>query len=228
MSNITVKGFDYVSFWREDTVGVIVLRTDSSGKISSSVMGELMMAIGKAAIDDEVKSIALTGQNFVFCKGLVDTGNQRSYLEQARALASTLASVEKPTFALINGDAFDFGYELALLCDRIIAAEGSRLGFYKEYSFVLGGSVTSSRFQELARVDAKEGSNCDLIINRDTFLEDSKGVINKSRGTLMVLRRRMAMRNLIEALDMEHLSYLRNICAGNEVTDLSRKEGVNQ
>lgn len=227
MSNITVKGYDYVSFWREDTVGVIVLRTDSSGKISPSVLGELMMAIGKAAIDDDVKAIAITGQNFVFCKGLLDAGNQRSYLEQARALASTLASIEKPTFALINGDAFDFGFELALLCDKIIAADGCRLGFYKEYSFILGGSLTSSRLQELARVDAKVGSNCDLIINRDTFLEDSKGVINKSRGALMVLRRRMALRNLIEALNMEHLAYLQNVCADNGASDSSEKGGVN-
>ena len=65
MSNITVKGFDYVSFWREDTVGVIVLRTDSSGKISSSVLGELMMAIGKAAI---VRSAERTTAVFLFIR----------------------------------------------------------------------------------------------------------------------------------------------------------------
>ncbi len=227
MSNITVKGFDYVSFWREEEIGVIVLRTDSSGKISPSVLGELMMAIGKAAIDDDVKAIAITGQNFVFCKGLTDIRNHKSYLEQARALASTLASVEKPTFALVNGDAFDFGYELALLCDRIFASDGSRLGFYKEYSFILGGSITSSRFHELARVDAKEGSNCDMIIARDTFLEGSKNGIGKARGGLMVLKRRIAMRNLIEALNMEHLAYLQNICAGNNESDSLKKGGSN-
>ncbi len=208
MSNVTVSGFDYVSFWREEELGIIVLRTDSSGRISHKVMGELMMALGNATIDDEVRAVALTGQNFVFCKGLLDPqGDNQDLLEMARGLASTLASLEKPTFALINGDAFDFGYELALLADEIYVSKGSRVGFYREYSYILGGSLSGQRFDELSRVEAVQGRNCDKILERDTFLEDARRLIKNARSRLLVSRRKVRLKFLTDALNAEHLEF---------------------
>lgn len=225
MSNITVSGYDYVSFWREEEVGLIVLRTNSSGKISEKVMGELMMALGNASIDENVKKIAITGQNFVFCKGFTDEPKTKLFLDMARALASTLGSLEKPTFALINGDAFDFGYELALLTDEVIAAEGVRVGFYREYSFILGGSITSNKFSELSRTEAKAGINCNRTLNKDTFLEEAKKLMQKSRGNLLMLKRRMLMRNLIDALNMEHLYFKQNESVGeNHMHDTAESD----
>lgn len=212
MSNVTVSGYDYVSFWREEELGIIVLRTDSSGKISQKVMGELMMALGNASIDDKVKAIAITGQNFVFCKGLLDsTDSKVEMLDMARGLASTMASLEKPTYALINGDAFDFGYELSLLTDEIYVSKGSRVGFYKEYAFMLGGSLSGQRFSELSRIEAVSGVNCDKVLEKDTFLENSRELIKKSRSLLLVPRRKARLRYLADTLNAEHLEFMRQL-----------------
>ncbi len=226
MSNVTVSGYDYVSFWREEELGIIVLRTDSSGKINPKVMGELMMSLGNASIDDKVQAVALTGQNFVFCKGLLDVpGNTVDLLDTARGLASTLASIEKPTFALINGDAFDFGYELALLTDQIYVSKGSRVGFYREYSYILGGSLSGQRFNELSRVEADTGKNCDKVLEKDTFLEDSREIIKKARSRLLVSRRKIRLKFLTDALNAEHLEFQRH--SVNEKFGKELKEGGN-
>ncbi len=226
MSDIRVKGFEEISFWREDEVGLIVLRSSVSGKIRKQTLDELLMALSTASIDSTVESIAITGQNDFFAAELLGWEDPIEMLNSMRALASIIYSIEKPIYAIVNGDALDIGYELALLCDTIVCAPEAKLGFTKQYMFAMGASLTSSKFLKTEVRKALEGINCDYVFPASDLLGESKVLIGETSSFKMVLKRKSRMRHLREALGEEHLALLARISESKLDDIKSKKIGV--
>ncbi len=222
MSDIRVKGFEDISFWREDEVGLIVIRSSSTGKIRKQTMDELMMAMSTASIDPAVESIAITGQNELFATELIGWDNPGDMLNSLRALASVVYSIEKPLYAIVNGDAIDIGYELALLCDTIISAPNVKLGFNREYMFSMAGSLTSAKFSKTEVNKALENTNCDYIFDSANLLGEAKSFIQETSSFKMVLKRKNRMRNIREALGEEHLSILSTLTENTQEVKKSK------
>ncbi|MCL4337569.1 MAG: enoyl-CoA hydratase-related protein [Candidatus Thermoplasmatota archaeon] len=226
MSDIRVKGFEDISFWREDEIGLIILRSSSSGKIKKHTLDELIMALSTASIDGSVESIAITGQNDFFATELLGWDNPIEMLDSMRALASIIYSIEKPIYAIVNGDAIDIGYELALLCDTIISAPEAKLGLTKQYMFAMGGSLTSAKFLKTDVKKALEGMNCDYVFPASDLLGESKILIGETSNFKMVLKRKSHMRFIREALGEEHLALLARISEIKLDDIKSKKIGV--
>ena len=68
--------------------------------------------------DDAARMLALTGAGSAFCVGFDDAVDPR--------LVESLAVLSKPTVAIINGDAFDEGLELAMAADIRVAISSAR------------------------------------------------------------------------------------------------------
>lgn len=208
MSDIRVKGFDEVSFWREEDIGLIVMRSTSTGQIHKKTLDELIMALSTASIDPSVKSIAITGQNEQFAKGIDNEDSQVELLNSAKALASIVYSMEKPVIAIINGDALNAGYEIALLCDVIISSPEAVLGFQKDHMFILGGSLSSLRYSSLETGKANQGLNCDYVFPSADLLGKSKEKIQEINSNRLVLRRKNRLKFIREAVGEEHMAVL--------------------
>lgn len=226
MSDIRVKGFDNISFWREEDIGLIVIRTSSKGEIDGKTIEELIMALSTASIDPAVKSIAITGQNEFFVVRLLGTENPSNLLGSLRSLASIMYSIEKPIFAIINGDAIDIGFEIALLCDSIIASPSVKLGCDSSYSFAMAGSLTSLRFSHLEVSTANEGSNCDYVFPPSDLLGESKTKIQETSSPNLVLRRKNRLRFIREAISEEHLELLSKRSEKESSASKSKQIGV--
>lgn len=226
MSDIRVKGFDDVSFWREDDIGLIVVRSSPDGQIRKKTVDELIMALSTASIDPSVNSVAVTGQNEVFCGDIGDWENPTELLGSLRALASIIYSLEKPVNAIVNGDATDTGYELALLCDNIIASPQAKLGFNKSYMFSMGGSLSSVRFNGIEISKATERINCDYVFPASDLLGSAKEKIQETCSNNLVLRRKNRLRFIREAVGEEHIAILSKLNEGGIATDKSKEIGV--
>jgi enoyl-CoA hydratase/carnithine racemase len=68
--------------------------------------------------DDEVRALAITGAGSSFSSGFDPDADSR--------VVEALSAVSKPTIAILNGDAFDEGLELALALDLRITWNGAR------------------------------------------------------------------------------------------------------
>ena len=68
--------------------------------------------------DDAARMLAITGAGSVFCTGFDDGVDPR--------LVESLAVLSKPTVAIVNGDAFDEGLELAMAADIRAAISSAR------------------------------------------------------------------------------------------------------
>lgn len=130
MSNIRIE--------RKGEVELITInRPDKLNALNKATIKELSEAITKAAADQEVKSIVLTGAGekaFVagadiseFASFSIDEGKELSK-EGHDLLFDLIQNTETPVIAAINGFALGGGLELALSCHIRIASENAKMG----------------------------------------------------------------------------------------------------
>jgi enoyl-CoA hydratase/carnithine racemase len=99
---------------------VATLKRPPAGNRISGTMAAALMELAEAIEDDDrVRALAITGAGDVFCAGFDDDVDLR--------LVETLDAVAKPTVAIINGDSFDEGLEMALALDLRVALNRARL-----------------------------------------------------------------------------------------------------
>jgi enoyl-CoA hydratase len=106
--------------------------------LNGEVVRALVAALDAAAADPEVRVIVLAGAGRAFCSGY-DLSEEAGWeatgpvaWREALAVdvAATLRFVDspKPVIAQVHGYALAGGLELAMACDLVVAAEGTKLG----------------------------------------------------------------------------------------------------
>ncbi len=131
--------FETIIYHKEAGIGRITLnRPEAMNAITTSMLAELTIAVGKAGGDDEVRVITLTGAGRAFCAGVdlkslgsrkLEHGKVGDILDiPARELIQTIRAVPKPVIAVVNGFCFTGAMEIMLACDIVIASEEAKIG----------------------------------------------------------------------------------------------------
>ena len=113
-----------------DHIATITLsRPDAGNAIDERAARQLRDACERVRQDDDARVCVITGAGGVFCAGTEFADDKPSSDEFAYLRVSeAVAAIEKPTIALVNGDAIDQGLELALACDLRVASSDARMG----------------------------------------------------------------------------------------------------
>lgn len=161
-----------------DRIATITLsRPDARNAVNERMAQELRDACERIRQDDDIRVAILTGEGAAFCIGAEIDGDALAPDDLARLKAAdAIAAIEKPTIALINGDALDQGLELALACDIRIAASHAKFGLTQVGSGIIpwdGGTqrltrlIGQSRAMQLIltsrQIDAAEALNIGLL-----------------------------------------------------------------
>jgi enoyl-CoA hydratase len=113
-------------------------RPEKLNAINKDVLDGLHAALDRAAADDEVKVVVLTGAGRAFSAGY-DLSAEAAHAdipahEWHEVLAADIDAtmrvwaLEKPTIAAVRGYCLAGGCELAMACDMIVAGEGASFG----------------------------------------------------------------------------------------------------
>jgi len=123
--------------------------------MSAALAQALLQAVADAAADDAVKCVVLAGTPTHFC---VDA--DLSEVSRLRAVEAVLAGwlddldslrrAPKPIIAAVRGHAVGGGFELALYCDLIVAAEDARFALPETGIGVIAGQGGTQRLAALA------------------------------------------------------------------------------
>jgi enoyl-CoA hydratase len=118
-------------------------RPEARNALNPELIQELSAVLKEADADPTVRAIVLTGAGPVFCAGM----DLKAFARGARFDGLTWFlrdGVATPVIAALNGSAVAGGFELALACDLVVAADNASLGIaeVKRGLFAAGGATT--------------------------------------------------------------------------------------
>ncbi len=119
---------------REGPVALVTLnRPEALNALSRALRAEIVRVFTELKDDDEVRAVVLTGSGRAFTAGIDlkeagQTGFALGADEESRSidLARALADYPWPIIGAINGFAITGGFELALMCDVLLASEHAK------------------------------------------------------------------------------------------------------
>jgi len=125
---------DLVKYEQSGAVAVITLnRPDSMNAFTTELSLELQLALERAAGDESVRAVVLTGEGRCFSAGAdLKAGFEgRSVFGKLqyeyRPVLSAIATMSKPVIAAVPGSAAGIGMSTALHCDLMIMADNAFL-----------------------------------------------------------------------------------------------------
>lgn len=101
--------------------------------INEALIGELCCALDKFEADESIGCIVLTGSEKIFAAGadihsMKDLKHMDAFKSDLFHSWSRIANCRKPIIAAVAGVALGGGFELALMCDIVIAADNAQFG----------------------------------------------------------------------------------------------------
>jgi enoyl-CoA hydratase/carnithine racemase len=120
-----------------DRVATILLnRPDRKNAFTLEMVDMWADALRRAAADDDVRAVVLTGAGDAFCSGVdlsAFKGESRTPLQEKELLtgrvhkvARAMAELHKPVIAVVRGVAVGAGMDMSLMCDIRIAGRSAR------------------------------------------------------------------------------------------------------
>ena len=124
-----------VRFTRDATLGTVTLASPPLNLIGEQLISDLLAAVDEVEAAEGLRALVLRGEGKVFSAGADVALFAGMTAQQLRPLIGSFLDlghrIERlpfPTLAAVHGTCMAGGFELALFCDLIWAAEGTMLG----------------------------------------------------------------------------------------------------
>ena len=134
---------------QEGIATVTLNRPDKLNALNRELRLEFCRAMQHLRADPEVRAVIITGAGRAFCVGLdlreLGTGASGIRDEGNATFVTVIEDMEVPVIAAVNGFAVTGGFELALACDMIIAAEDAQFADTHARVGVMPGGGMSAR-----------------------------------------------------------------------------------
>ncbi|MGF6694659.1 enoyl-CoA hydratase-related protein [Metapseudomonas resinovorans] len=197
-----------------DGVGVITLnRPEALNALNSALIDDLKSVLDHFEYAASVGCILITGGSKAFAAGadvkeMAELCYPNTYLENYLGRLDQVAQRRKPIIAAVAGHALGGGFELALMCDFIIAADNARFGLPEVKLGVIPGAGGTQRLARLAgrakamemtltgrTMDAAEAERCGIVARvvpleelHSVGLETARRIAAQSRTAVMMIK----------------------------------------
>ncbi len=168
---------------RDDGVTTVTLnRADALNALSAALRNRIAEVFDELAQDEQTEVVILTGAGRAFTVGLdlKELGGEKSPEEAlgSRNLSDAIAALNKPIIGAINGFAITGGFEIALMCDFLIASPEAKFADTHARVGVVPGWGLSQRLPRLIGINrAKELSLTGNYLDAETAC--SWGLVNR-------------------------------------------------
>ncbi|MUK88670.1 enoyl-CoA hydratase [Ornithinibacillus sp. L9] len=125
----------YINVLKEGPIGIIQLnRPNALNALNRLMVDEIVEQLEEFNRDDQIRVILLKGNHRAFAAGadieeMMEDTPLTLEMTDPFAVWDRISLIKKPIIAAVNGFALGGGFELALHCDLIIAAEDAKFGF---------------------------------------------------------------------------------------------------
>ena len=121
----------------QDGVATLTMnRPQSLNSMNPGLIDGLHDALTKAAADDQVRCLVLTGAGRAFCaggdlgylNGIDSLAEKRAFINRVGDVARRITMLPKPVIAKVNGVTAGAGVNLMLACDLVYAVDTAKFG----------------------------------------------------------------------------------------------------
>lgn len=149
--------FNHILLARSEGIATLTFnRPDKLNAMNQEMTGELRQALEEVSRDPAVRVLIFQGEGRAFMAGAdVHTFlgatplSIRRFIERAHDFLFRLEALEIPVIAAVHGFALGAGFEIALACDFIYAAETAKLGLPETSLGIIPGAGGSQRLTRL-------------------------------------------------------------------------------
>ncbi|GAA6209831.1 enoyl-CoA hydratase [Cognatishimia sp. WU-CL00825] len=145
------EAFDEIIVERRDSVGLITLnRPKSLNALNLQLAAEVMQTLKDFDADNRIGAVVITGSPRAFAAGAdIEEMAEKTLVEllgnDIFAEWDQMRFIKKPVIAAVSGFALGGGFELALMCDFIIATTDAQFGLPEIKLGILPGIGGSQR-----------------------------------------------------------------------------------
>ncbi len=171
-----------VGWQAADGIGSIVLRRPPLNILDLSMLRELEAALASAAEGAPLKLLELRAEGKVFSAGVEVADHTpdkvREMIPLFDRVCTSLAEFPTPTLAVVQGHALGGGCELALACDLVIAASGTK---FAQPEITLGVFPPMAALWLPARIGFARAA--EMLLTGEPILSDEAarvGLINRA------------------------------------------------
>ncbi|MFE4521811.1 enoyl-CoA hydratase-related protein [Cytobacillus firmus] len=149
------KSYETIEVSQQGKLGLIVLnRPKVLNAINRTMVSEILAAMEGFEADSTVKAIVLSGNGRAFAAGadIDEMANDHAIDFELRNQFKDwdrLAMIKKPIIGAVQGFALGGGFELALCCDLLYAADNAEFGFPEVNLGVMPGAGGTQRLTKL-------------------------------------------------------------------------------
>jgi len=169
---------------RDGPVAIVTMnRPDALNALSHALRGKLVATFRDLAQDDDIRAAVLTGKGRAFTAGVdLKEAGQTGFALGADGgdidLAEGLAAYPWPIIGAINGFAITGGFELALMCDVLLASENAKFADTHARVGIMPGWGLSQKLSRLIGISrAKELSFTGNFLDAETAA--AWGLVNR-------------------------------------------------
>ncbi|MBT2688197.1 enoyl-CoA hydratase/isomerase family protein [Bacillus sp. ISL-47] len=189
------KTYEYIEISKQDKLGLIALnRPKVLNAINRPMVSEILDAMEDFETDSGIRAIVLSGKGRAFAAGAdidemasdnaIDFELRNQFKDWDR-----LAMIKKPIIGAVQGFALGGGFELALCCDLLYAADDAEFGFPEVNLGVMPGAGGTQRLTKLVgktkamewlftgkRISAREALHHGIVnqlISKELLMEET-------------------------------------------------------
>lgn len=171
---------------RRDHIALLRIdRETALGALSRGMVGTLGEYLDRLAADESARVLILTGTGKGFIAGAdigeyhqVSQADFDSYQKLSRQVFSLLESLPQLTIAAVNGYALGGGFEVALCCDIVLAADRAKFGLPEVKLGLLPGGGGTQRLTRAAGIRfATEVVVTGRFVNAEELMQ--RGIVSR-------------------------------------------------
>jgi enoyl-CoA hydratase len=196
-----------VLFEEKNNIATITLnRPEKRNCMNQSLLANLYDCVERFSNDEKLTVAILTGNGKSFCAGLDLNALLKENLSDprgdGRGLSEVMSACHKPIIGAINGHSITGGFELALLCDFLIASDNASFrDSHVEVGIHPGWGMTQLLQQSVGQRMAKQISlTCEQVSAQRAF---EIGLVNEVVSPENLLPRAFELARMIVSKNLE-------------------------
>jgi enoyl-CoA hydratase len=193
--------YQTILYEKKEGLGIVTLnRPDNMNALNNQVFTDLKHVLGEIEIDENIRVVIITGGEKFFAAGadiseladVITPVDAHNFSRLSHSVYAQIESMGKPFIAAVSGFALGGGFELALTCDLIIAADNATFGLPEIKIGVMPGAGGTQKLPRIAGVTkAKE-----LLFTGDSIKAEEAhriGLVNKVVPLQSLMKETMAL-----------------------------------